>query len=121
MFDQVKFVYKDWGYEKIIENNDLYCGKILFIKKGHCISLQYHKIKDETFYVLDGDLLAKFAESSNLLNFEEIIPVKMGQGDVRRIRPGEVHQLYAVEDSMIIEVSTTHFDEDTYRITKKFF
>lgn len=49
MFSQVIFVPKDWGWERIIWNDEKYCGKILFIKKGSCISLQYHKLKDETF------------------------------------------------------------------------
>jgi len=120
MFGQVKFVPKDWGWEKIIENNELYCGKILFIKKGHCISLQYHKIKDETFFILSGELLAKFSEENTSNNFLDIVAVKMLPGDVERIRPNKIHQLFAVEDSTIIEISTTHYDDDTYRLSKTF-
>ena len=120
MFGQVKFVEKDWGWEKIIENNNLYCGKILFIKKDNCISLQYHKLKDETFYVLSGSLLAKFSREGEFRILEDIAVVKMSEGDVHRVSPGDIHQLFALEDSTIIEISTTHFDEDTYRLSKTF-
>lgn len=53
----IKWVPKGWGGEKWIVNNDMYCGKILHIVKGHKLSLHYHKIKDETFYVQDGNIL----------------------------------------------------------------
>jgi len=118
--DKVKVIEKSWGYEKIIENNDLYCGKILFIKKNHCISLQFHKLKDETFFIFKGELLAKFSTQDSFINPEEIPAVKMVEGDVRRVRIGEIHQLFALEDSLVFEVSSTHHDDDTYRISKEF-
>jgi mannose-6-phosphate isomerase-like protein (cupin superfamily) len=113
-------VEKDWGYELIIHNDDKYCGKILFIKKGHCISLQFHKKKTETFYLQSGELLCKFSEQDNFVSPEEIKIVQMMGGDVKEIPVGFIHQVFAIEDSTILEFSTQHFDDDTYRLSKTF-
>ena len=115
-----KKIEKEWGYELIIHNDDMYCGKILFIKKGHCISLQFHKKKTETFYLQSGELLCKFSEQADFISPEEMKIVKMNSGDVKEIPVGFIHQVFAVEDSTIIEFSTQHFDDDTYRISKTF-
>jgi mannose-6-phosphate isomerase-like protein (cupin superfamily) len=113
-------VEKDWGYELIIHNDNMYCGKILFIKKGHCISLQFHKKKTETFYLQSGKLLCKFSEQADFISPEEMKIVKMNSGEVKEIPVGFIHQVFAEEDSTIIEFSTQHFDDDTYRISKTF-
>jgi len=115
-----KKVDKEWGYELIIHNDEKYCGKILFIKKGHCISLQFHKKKTETFYLQSGELLCKFSEQEEFISPEEMKIVKMYSGNVKEIPVGFIHQVFAIEDSTIIEFSTQHFDEDTYRISKSF-
>ena len=120
MFSQVKFIPKDWGWEKIITNDKKYCGKILFIKKDSCISLQHHKLKDETFYLLSGKLKSKFINLEDLSDPKDIPVVLMNPGDVKHVPIGLVHQLFALEDSTIIEISTQHFDDDTYRISKHF-
>ena len=120
MFGQVIFVPKDWGWERIIWNDEKYCGKILFIKKSSCISLQYHKLKDETFYLLSGSIKAKFIRLEEFLNPKDIPVVLMEPGHVKNVPPGTVHQLFALEDSTLIETSSQHFDEDTYRISKIF-
>lgn len=113
-------VNKEWGYELIIHNDEKYCGKILFIKKGHCISLQFHKKKTETFYLQSGELLCKFSKEEDYISPEEMKIVKMYSGDVKEIPVGFIHQVFAIEDSTIIEFSTQHFDDDTYRISKSF-
>lgn len=120
MFSEVKFVLKDWGWEKIITNNEEYCGKLLFIKKDCCISLQHHKKKDETFYLFSGKLKSKFINLEDLSDPKDIPVVIMNPGDVKHVPIGLVHQLFAEEDSLIIEISTQHFDDDTYRISKFF-
>ena len=120
MFSEVKFISKDWGWEKIITNDEKYCGKILFIKKDSCISLQHHKLKDETFYLLSGKLKSKFINLEDLSDPKDIPVVLMNPGDVKHVPIGLVHQLFALEDSTIIEISTQHFDDDTYRISKLF-
>lgn len=60
-----KFVSKKWGYEDWIVNNDKYCGKVLFFKKGLSCSLHYHKLKEETFYIQSGSLLVQYYMDGN--------------------------------------------------------
>ena len=113
-------VEKEWGYELIIHNDEKYCGKILFIKKGNCISLQFHKKKTETFYLQSGELLCKFSAEEDFISPEDLKIVKMKGGEVKEIPVGFIHQVFAIEDSTIVEFSTQHFDDDTYRISKTF-
>ncbi len=115
-----KKVDKDWGYELIIHNDEKYCGKILFIKKGCCISLQFHRKKTETFFLQSGELLCKFSEQNDFISPEEMKIVKMHSGNIKEIPVGYIHQVLAIEDSIIIEFSTQHFDDDTYRISRSF-
>ena len=110
-----KIVPKGWGYEKWIVNNDLYCGKLLFFEKGKKCSWHYHKIKDETFYIQSGSLLLKFSEEDDIVESNEII---LKQGDSFHIPVGMKHQMIGIEDTEMFEFSTTHFDEDSYRIIK---
>ena len=119
-FSKPQIVEKSWGNETIIHNDEKYCGKILFLRKGECISLQFHNIKQETFFLLEGKLLCKFCTKETFLNAEDIDVVQMRQGDVVEIPVGFIHQVFAEEDSKIIEVSTQHFDNDTNRICKDF-
>ena len=102
----MKKVEKDWGSESWIVNNDLYCGKILFIKKRHRCSIHYHKNKDETFYVLSGSLLLEL--------FGECMILK--EGDSIRLEPNTVHRFTGLEDTKILEISTHHEDSDSYRL-----
>ena len=99
-----KIVPKVWGSEEWIANYD-YCGKKLVLNKGFRCSMHHHKIKDETFYVLKGKVLM---ETDN----KKII---MLQGDSLRITPGMKHRFTGLEDSEIMEFSTHHKDEDSYR------
>jgi len=107
-------VPKGWGEEIIIENNDRYCGKILRFKKGCKFSMHYHLIKDETWYVSSGDFIYRWVDTNN----GDIKENKLKKGDVVRQFPGQPHQLEALADGEIFEVSTQHFDSDSYRIIK---
>jgi mannose-6-phosphate isomerase-like protein (cupin superfamily) len=108
-------VDKPWGYELIWALTEDYCGKILFVKAGESLSLQFHKIKDESWYVLDGRAeLELGAPGQSALDTEVIRP-----GAAFRFRPGTVHRVRALEDTRILEVSTPELDdivrlEDTY-------
>ena len=104
----MKKVKKLWGHEAIIINKKDYCGKILYLKKGFCSSLHYHKIKDETFYVLDGEVLMEYDNKKIL----------MKKGDDVNILPNKKHRFSGIKDSKIIEFSTHHYDDDSYRIEK---
>jgi mannose-6-phosphate isomerase-like protein (cupin superfamily) len=107
-------VPKGWGEELIIENNEMYCGKLLKFKKGCKFSMHYHLIKDETWYVNEGEFIYRWIDTDTA----ETIEQKLKVGDVVRQRVGQPHQLIALTDGVVFEVSTQHFDEDSYRIIK---
>ena len=105
-------VPKGWGEEIIIENNEMYCGKLLKFKKGCKFSMHYHLIKDETWYVNEGKFLYRWIDTE----IAETIEQRLKPGDVVRQRVGQPHQLIALTDGVVFEVSTQHFDEDSYRV-----
>ena len=105
-------VPKGWGHEVIFENNELYCGKLLVFKKGCKFSMHYHMIKDETWYVQEGEFLYRWIDTETA----EVIEQKLIVGDSVRQLPGQPHQLEALTDGTIYEVSTQHFDSDSYRV-----
>ena len=107
-------VPKGWGEELIIEYNEMYCGKLLIFKKGCRFSMHYHLIKDETWYVDKGEFLYRWIDTESA----ETIEQKLKVGDVVRQRVGQPHQLIALTDGVVFEVSTQHFDEDSYRVVK---
>jgi quercetin dioxygenase-like cupin family protein len=100
-------VQKTWGKEIWMANTELYCGKMLHVTKGRRCSMHYHENKDETFYFAEGRLLLE-VEGDKFL-------VKKGDSPVRLL-PGAKHRFSALEDSVIIEISTHHKDSDSYRI-----
>ena len=105
---------KGWGKEMIITNNELYCGKILMFKKGCKFSMHYHLKKDETWCIAEGEFLYRWIDTETADIYEE----ELKPGDVVRQLPGQPHQLMAHTDGSIIEVSTEHFDDDSYRVSK---
>ena len=100
----MKEVEKVWGKELWIVNRD-YCGKKLILNKGYRCSMHYHKNKDETFYILSGNVLLEIGMEKNI----------MLAGDTILIKPGQKHRFTGLEDSEIIEFSTHHEDSDSYR------
>ena len=104
---------KGWGYENWLVNNELYCGKILHFELGSKCSLHYHKIKDETFYVLNGTINLYIVDS-----IKNISKHLLSKGDSYHILPGVAHAVEALVESDIIEISTQHFEDDSYRIIK---
>ena len=110
----MKYVSKRWGYEIWIVNNEKYCGKKLFIRQGKYCSYHHHKDKDEVLYIESGRIWMNSSDDSdeNWIN-----AVDMGPGYAFHVTPGCKHQMHAVEDTIILEFSTQHFDEDSYRET----
>jgi mannose-6-phosphate isomerase-like protein (cupin superfamily) len=106
---------KGWGSEKWIVNNESYCGKILYFKSGKKCSWHYHKLKRETFFVQSGQLLVKFSYDDELEKADEVI---LFPGDSFEVPQGLRHQMLAIEETFLIEFSTQHFEEDSYRIEK---
>ena len=107
-------VPKGWGHEIIFENNDLYCGKLLCFKQGAKFSMHYHMIKDETWSVKEGEFIYRYINTENA----EVIEKHLREGDSVRQLPGQPHQLEALTDGIVFEVSTEHFDSDSYRVWK---
>lgn len=103
---------KGWGEEVWIANHEKYCGKILRFNSGAEFSMHYHMLKHETFYVLKGRLELRGYDLSDATKHESIIT----QGDIIVIPAGNPHKLIALEESEIIEISTQHFESDSYRI-----
>jgi len=103
--DQHK-VEKPWGYELRWAITDRYVGKILHVKKGEALSLQYHQQKDEYLYVVSGALAIEVGGDEGSLAAR-----RMDAGDTLHITPGTRHRLTAVEDTDIFEVSTPEIDD----------
>ncbi|MGH3105307.1 MAG: cupin [Gaiellaceae bacterium] len=100
-------VEKPWGHELIWALSEEYCGKILFVKAGESLSLQFHTVKDESWYILDGRAQLELgAPGQSILNSEVI-----AAGAAFRFRPGTVHRISALEDTHVLEVSTPHLDD----------
>jgi mannose-6-phosphate isomerase len=104
---EVRRVSKPWGHETIWAANDLYVGKILHITAGHALSKQYHRVKDETVYLLSGQL--KYCVQ--LEGSERPEDVMLKQGEAFRITPGTIHYMEAVTDCDVLEASTPHLDD----------
>ena len=109
-----KHVNKDWGYEMWIHNDEEYCGKLLvFTDKYNKFSMHYHLKKKESWYVQEGSFKFDYIDVENGKK-ESIVMLK---GDSVTIERGLPHQLTSLENnSIMFEVSTEHFDEDSYRI-----
>ena len=109
-----KRVDKKWGYELWIHNDTDYCGKLLvFNNSGNKFSMHYHMIKDETWYVQKGAFQFDWIDTEN----GDRCYTQIQEGDVIEIKKGLPHQLTALtEQATVFEVSTQHFDEDSYRI-----
>jgi mannose-6-phosphate isomerase len=109
----ITHVPKPWGHETIWAKTDAYVGKILHIKAGEALSVQYHTVKDETVYLLSGQLKYRIWEG------DKPVDVNLGIGDAFRVTPGTIHQMEAVTDCDILEVSTPHLD-DVVRIKDRY-
>lgn len=109
-----EIVKKGWGYEVIFVNNDLYCGKILHFHKAAKFSMHYHLKKKESWYVASGKFLFKYINTANADILELILDV----GDTITNEIGEPHQIICLEEGDVFEVSTTHYDSDSYRVMK---
>lgn len=114
IFPQAKIVEKAWGREIWIHNSELYCGKVLQFNKDAQFSMHFHVNKIETWYVQTGSFTLMYINTDSA----EHCKITLSKGDVIHLERGIPHQLTALEFSEIFEVSTTHYDEDSYRIIR---
>ena len=111
----VTHVPKPWGHETIWAHTERYVGKILHINAGHELSVQYHNRKDETVYLLWGEIIYRVQrEGDDILD-----DVQLNVGESFRIAPGTIHQMIAVTDCDVLEVSTPEVD-DIVRLSDKY-
>ena len=110
----VEIVEKGWGKEIIFVNNDEYCGKLLCFEKDKKFSMHDHIKKKETWYVSKGSFILIWVETDTGTTHTEYLKV----GDVITNERGEPHQLIALEEAEVFEVSTKHYDEDSFRMWK---
>jgi mannose-6-phosphate isomerase-like protein (cupin superfamily) len=109
-----RIVEKGWGYELIFHSDDDYCGKILHFNKGGEFSMHYHVDKRESWHLVKGKMMFKFIDPQTA----EIKETLFKQGQTMIINRGMVHQLLALEESDVFEVSTPDNPEDSYRVMK---
>ena len=110
----MKVVDKPWGNELIWAKTDRYVGKILHIKAGEALSLQYHQVKDETIMVLTGRLKLEYFADGQPPQVTEL-----GPREPFHITPGLRHRMIALADTDVLEVSTTELD-DVVRLADRY-
>jgi len=99
-------VEKPWGHELIWAETDLYVGKVLHVSAGEALSVQAHRVKDETLHLLSGAIRLEVGEGP-----EDLKDVHLGIGESFRVRPGMVHRIVALTDADVLEASTPHLDD----------
>jgi len=102
----MKKVQKPWGYEIWFAQTKHYIGKVLFIRGGARLSLQYHISKEETIYLSKGKM--EFWHGTSIGNLTKEV---MEEGEARHIPPGLLHRFCAITDCLVFEVSTPHPDD----------
>jgi mannose-6-phosphate isomerase len=98
-------VSKPWGHEIVFAENERYAGKILHLEPGHCLSLQYHERKDETLFVLNGEVTLTVGTEGSMKE------IRLRPGDAHRIRPGVRHRMSAQVAADLVEVSSPELDD----------
>ena len=108
---ETRRVEKPWGWELIWADAEDYVGKLLFVRAGHALSLQFHRVKDESWFVQEGRAQLEMGAPGDAVMDSEVVAA----GAAFRLRPGTVHRVRALEDTLILEVSTRHL-EDVVRL-----
>jgi len=99
-------VEKPWGWELVWAEADDYAAKLLFVRSGESLSLQYHEVKDESWLVQDGRARLELGDVGG-----ELQAIEIARGDAFRFRPRTVHRVTALEDTLVVEVSTTQLGD----------
>jgi mannose-6-phosphate isomerase len=109
----IKRVPKPWGYELIFARTERYVGKILHVNRGESLSLQYHEIKEETLFVVSGELKLTIEVDGDRRE------LSLGTGQAFHIPPRMIHRMEAIEDTDVAEVSTPEL-EDVVRLDDRY-
>jgi mannose-6-phosphate isomerase-like protein (cupin superfamily) len=100
-------VDKPWGWELVWAETEQYVGKVLFVKTGESLSMQFHRVKDESWYVYSGRAKIELGDAGQAALKEEVVSAPA----FFHFLPGTVHRVTAIEDTTIIEVSTPELDD----------
>jgi mannose-6-phosphate isomerase-like protein (cupin superfamily) len=93
---------KPWGHELVFADGSAgYVGKVITVRAGHALSLQYHDAKDETICVLSGHGVMWAGNA-----IDDLEPHDMHAGDTVHVAPGALHKMVAVTDVVFVEAST---------------
>jgi mannose-6-phosphate isomerase len=103
----VRRIEKPWGWELIWALTDVYCGKLLFVRSGQALSLQFHREKDESWYVYEGRAELEIGSPGDAIPNSEVVAA----GAAFRLPPGTIHRVRALEDTLLLEASTPHLDD----------
>lgn len=109
---------KPWGYELIFASvSDKYAGKVIHVNAGHSLSLQYHREKEETISVLDGEAVVEYGPAA-----DQLTERRFGPGDTIHLPPGVLHRIRAISDLTFAEASTAQpgWREDVVRLEDKY-
>jgi mannose-6-phosphate isomerase-like protein (cupin superfamily) len=104
---EARRVEKPWGWELIWAEAESYVGKVLFVRAGESLSLQFHRAKDESWYVESGRAKLELGDTGDAILNTEVVAA----GACFRFHPGTVHRVTALEDTTILEVSTPQLDD----------
>jgi mannose-6-phosphate isomerase len=110
----VERVEKPWGHELVFASTERYCGKVIFVREGEQLSLQFHREKDETIYVQSGRAEFEIGDPGGPLDVEVV-----GPGRAFHLGAGTVHRIRALEDTVLLEVSTSGA-EDVVRLEDRY-
>jgi mannose-6-phosphate isomerase-like protein (cupin superfamily) len=111
--ESIQHVPKPWGFELIFARTDRYVGKILHVNRGESLSLQYHEMKEETLYVVDGELLLTIEHDGDRRE------LRLRKGEAFHIPPRLIHRMEAIVDTDVAEVSTPEL-EDIVRLEDRY-
>ena len=99
-------VEKPWGWELVWAETESYVGKLLHVRAGQALSLQYHEVKDEAWLVQEGRASLELGDVGG-----ELETIEIGPGDTFRYPPRTVHRVTAIDDLTVVEISTNHLDD----------
>jgi mannose-6-phosphate isomerase len=111
---EVRHIEKPWGYEDVFAITERYCGKVIYVRAGEELSLQFHREKDETIFVQSGRAEFEIGNPGGPLD-EEVV----GPGRAFHLAAGTVHRVRALEDTVLLEVSTPE-TEDVVRLEDRY-
>jgi len=109
----VRRVDKPWGWELIFAETASYVGKVLHVARGKRLSRQYHRVKEETLYVVEGCILLETGPAGSETS------TRVGKGEAFHVPPGTIHRFTAIEETDLVEVSTPHL-ADVVRLEDDF-